>query len=102
MPWHFADRRSRRFLERWTSHRQDYESGGDRVTIAFTADLCLKGTIVWLVWHKAGICFSAPLSEADPVFRYLTERAEEIERHHARAVAVLAQSAIIARRSDNA
>lgn len=77
-------------------------AAGDRVTIAFTADLCLEGTIVWLVWHKAGICFSAPLSEADPVFRYLTERAAEIERHHARAVAVLAQSAIIARRSDNA
>jgi hypothetical protein len=78
-------------------------TAGDRVTIAFTANLCLEGTIVWLVWHKAGISFSAPLPESDPVLVYLTERATEVERHQARAVAALAQQSMIAaRRSDNA
>ena len=78
-------------------------AAGDRVTIAFTADICVKGTIVWLVWHKAGISFSAPLPESDPVFVYLTERAAEFERYQTRAIAALAQQSVIAaRRSDNA
>lgn len=77
-------------------------TAGDRVSIAFTANLCLEGTIVWLVWHKAGISFSAPLLESDPVLVYLTERATEVERHQARAVAALAQQSVIAaRRSDS-
>jgi hypothetical protein len=77
-------------------------AAGDHVTVAFTADICLKGTIIWLVWHKAGISFPAPLAESDPVFTYLTERAAEIERHHARAIAALAQqSTVAARRSDS-
>jgi hypothetical protein len=72
---------------------------GDRVTIVLTPHLSIEGTIAWLVWHKAGVRLSSPLRETDPVYRYLTDRAAELEQSHVRAIAALAQQHTIKAKS---
>ncbi|AGK57500.1 type IV pilus assembly PilZ [Hyphomicrobium denitrificans 1NES1] len=74
---------------------------GDRLTISFTPDVSVEGTIVWLVWHKAGLQFTRPLKQDDPAYRFLMDRAALIEQAHVRAISILAQQeALKARESD--
>lgn len=68
---------------------------GDRVTITFTPDLSIEGSIAWLVWHKAGTRFTAPLGEDDPVYLYLLAQATAAEQTRIRAIAALAQQEVI-------
>lgn len=76
-------------------------AAGDRLTIYFTPDVSVEGTIAWLVWHKAGLQFTNPLQQDDPAYRFLMDRAALIERAHVRAIGVLAQQeALKARESD--
>jgi hypothetical protein len=64
---------------------------GDRVTIFFRPGLAVEGTIVWLVWHKAGLQFTQPLKPDDPACQFLMEQAAFIEQAHVRAIGALAQ-----------
>jgi hypothetical protein len=64
---------------------------GDRLTISLTPDIAVEGTIVWLVWHKAGIQFMPPLTDADPAYRFLMDQAALFEQARVRAISVLAQ-----------
>lgn len=66
-------------------------AAGDQLTISFTPDVAVKGTIAWLVWHKAGLQFTQPLKADDPAYRFLLERAAFIEQAHVRAIGSLAQ-----------
>ncbi len=66
-------------------------AAGDRLKISFTPDISVEGTIVWLVWHKAGVQFTKPLKQDAPAYQYLMERAAFIEQAHVRAVSSLAQ-----------
>lgn len=76
-------------------------AAGDRLTIAFTPEIGIEGTIAWLVWHKAGIRFTHPLSEDDPAYIFLANQASIVEQAHVRAVSALAQrEAIRAHPSD--
>ncbi len=75
---------------------------GDRVTIVLAPHLSFEGTIAWLVWHKAGIRLSSPLTENDPVYRYLADRAAALEQSHERAIAALAQQQAIKAKSPDA
>lgn len=64
---------------------------GDRLTIALTPDIAVEGTIVWLVWHKAGIRLTPPLTEASPAYQFLMDKAALFEQARVRAIGVLAQ-----------
>lgn len=64
---------------------------GDRVTISFTPQLVIEGTIAWLVWHKAGMRFLRPLTVSDPIHIYLTSEASKFSVARVRAVSALAQ-----------
>jgi len=76
---------------------------GDLVTISITPRITLEGMIVWLVWHKAGIKFTTPLSESDPGYGYLLEQAAVVERAHASALgALVQQEAVKSRQSETA
>lgn len=66
-------------------------AAGDRLTISFTPDVSVEGTIAWLVWHKAGLQFTQALKQEDPAYRFLLERAAFIEQAHVRAISSLAQ-----------
>ena len=66
-------------------------AAGDRLTVSFTPDVSVEGTIAWLVWHKAGLHFNQPLKQDDPAYRFLLERAAFIEQAHVRAISSLAQ-----------
>ena len=66
-------------------------AAGDRLTITFTPDVAVEGTIAWLVWHKAGLQFTQSLKQDDPAYRLLMERAAFIEQAHVRAIGSLAQ-----------
>ncbi|MBA2125104.1 pilus assembly protein PilZ [Hyphomicrobium methylovorum] len=77
-----------------TGLRADHVTGlaaGDAVTIALTPELAVEGTIVWLVWHKAGIRFSRPLANSDPVHAHLAAEAAKLVLARSRAVTALAQ-----------
>jgi hypothetical protein len=52
---------------------------GDHVLIVFAPDLSVEGTIVWSVWHKAGLKLSFPLAEDDPVYIHLSKHATSID-----------------------
>jgi hypothetical protein len=76
---------------------------GDRVTIAFTPDIAVEGTIAWLVWHKAGIRLTPHLTEDHPAYRFLMNQAALLEQARVRAIGVLAQQeAIKSRQRDPA
>jgi hypothetical protein len=76
---------------------------GDHVTIAFTPDVVLEGTIAWLVWHKAGIRFTRALAEGDPAYTFLQEQAAILEQARVRALGALAQrEAVKSRQGDPA
>jgi hypothetical protein len=68
---------------------------GDRITITFTPEFSIEGTIAWLVWHKAGVRLARPFSEEDPVYQYLVGLAATVEHTHVRAIAALAQQEAI-------
>jgi hypothetical protein len=68
---------------------------GDRITILFTPDLSIDGSIAWLVWHKAGVRFVDPLTETDPVCAYLLREAALFEHARVRVIAALAQQEAI-------
>ena len=77
-----------------TGLRMDGVSGlatGDRVRIAFAPDVSAEGKIAWSVWHKAGVKFSRPLAESDPVYIYLADQAAANQQLQMRAIAALAK-----------
>jgi hypothetical protein len=61
---------------------------GDHVLITLTPQLAVEGTIVWSVWHKAGVKLSRPMAENDPLYMFLVDQAAQVE--HARTKAILA------------
>jgi hypothetical protein len=64
---------------------------GDRVLISFSPTLATEGTVVWSVWHKAGVKLSAPLDETDSLYLYLSDQADALERARKQAVLAVAQ-----------
>jgi hypothetical protein len=70
-------------------------AAGDRITITFTPEISVEGTVAWLVWHKAGVRLAYPFSDEDPVYRYLISQAAAVEQTHVRAIAALAQQKAI-------
>lgn len=66
-------------------------AAGDPVRINFTPDLALEGEIAWAIWHKAGVKLRESLASADPVYLFLVEQAEAIERAQAQALAAVAR-----------
>jgi hypothetical protein len=76
---------------------------GNHITITFTPEFSIEGTITWQVWHKAGVRLAHPFNEDDPIYRYLVGLAATVEQTHVRAIAALArQEAIKSRQTDTA
>jgi hypothetical protein len=66
-------------------------AAGDPVRVYFTPTLAVAGEIVWSVWHKAGVKLTTPLTEDDPAYEFLVDKAETIERTRELALAALAR-----------
>jgi hypothetical protein len=66
-------------------------AAGDQVLIAFSPTLAAEGTVIWSVWHKAGVKLSAPLEETDSLYMYLSDQADTLERTRKKAVFAVAQ-----------
>ena len=66
-------------------------AAGDHVVIAFSPALATEGTVVWSVWHKAGVKLSAPLEETDNLYMYLSDQADALERTRKKAVLAVAR-----------
>jgi hypothetical protein len=74
--------------------RLDHVTGlaaGDHVVIAFSPTLATEGTVVWSVWHKAGVRLSSPLEETDSLYVYLSDQADTLERTRKQAILAVAQ-----------
>jgi hypothetical protein len=66
-------------------------AAGDHVVIAFSPTLATEGTVVWSVWHKAGVKLSSPLEETDSLYVYLSDQADTLERTRKKAIFAVAQ-----------
>ena len=69
-------------------------SPGDPILISLTPEIILEGGVAWVVWHKAGVQFTEPLSDDHPVHKFLSQHADAIDRAKQSALASLAKDQV--------